>query len=207
MVLKYLGYQGINGVLAMNFAIGKRIWPTVKTSVLFISAISLILPVASLYPIYTSMKLMLYVILYPASVYFIGCYAIGFIKRMIIKPTIKTGLKWLVRLSQAVLIIVCLGAACMNIYFSPYKKIYSCPYDSRKLVVFESLWIDSTYTAYPVRGLVFYQEQENGSVSTHDSSGFVQVHWDSAEQARVYIKPQAYYGEFSNRNGEIIVTY
>ena len=91
------------------------------------------------------------------------------------------------------------------------KKYYEevSPSGKNTVVVFESGFIDKSYSAYPKKG-IFYQYQKNGYVSKHDFWGGanIEIEWESNNLALVKVG----IGNFppnkgSNENDIIIVSF
>ncbi len=87
--------------------------------------------------------------------------------------------------------------------------VASSPSKKNTLVILEGGFIDATYEAYPVKGYLFYQLQDNGYVSNHDDWGGskITVTWENDNKAIVKIHSNFYPNEGSNKSNEIVVQF
>lgn len=109
-----------------------------------------------------------------------------------------------------VLSIVSLGVKLLYSCFdSDVAKIDRSPSEKNALVVIEGGFIDAVYEAYPVKGYLFYQLQDNGYVSNHDDWGGseITVTWENENKAIVTIHSDFYPNEGSNIHNEIVVQF
>ncbi len=88
-------------------------------------------------------------------------------------------------------------------------KIASSPSGKNTVVVLVGGFIDAAYEAYPVKGYLFYQLQDNGYVSNSDDWGSseITVTWENDNKAIVKIHSNFSPNEGSNKNNEIVVQF
>lgn len=89
-------------------------------------------------------------------------------------------------------------------------KTFSSPSNKNTLVVLDCGFIDAVYEAYPIKGHLFYQIQDNGFVSNEDDWGGsdITVTWENENKAIVKIHTDAIPpNEGSNKNNEIVVNF
>jgi hypothetical protein len=92
-----------------------------------------------------------------------------------------------------------------NVYFESVS-----PSGTNRLVVFESQFLDSSYSAYPRVLSIFYRYQDNGFVRKHNFWGHAEIHVDWVTDNHATVK--VIIGNFtavpgSNTDDEIIVSF
>ncbi len=122
-----------------------------------------------------------------------------------------------------ILLLVCglLSLVFVNVFFygafllrigNAAQYVYASPNGENRVLVIEGGFIDATVHAYPLHG-IFYREQDNGELSYHDlwsthEGRLIEVEWVSNQEAIVRMQSMNYHpNEYSNRNGEIWVTF